>query len=496
MKPFLKCVVCLSVVLAGWDGSAAVAADTSAKPNIVLFLVDDFGQRDLSCYGSELYETPQMDQLAAEGMRFTDAYSAYPRCVPSRQGLLSGKYPCRLTYESQQAAGREHHLPLGETSFGEALKEFGYRTCYIGKWHLGHDGGDPGAQGFDTVIHAGSAGATGSFFYPFTVEKGHRVENPIDGKEGDYLVDRMTDKAVEYVKQKHDAPFLMVMAHYAVHTPIEAPEEVTKKYAKKLRKMGVAVGGKRDDADLVVDRQSKTKTIQNNPTYAGMIERTDDSLGRIIKALDDAGIENNTAIILTSDHGGLSTRGKDSKRGLATSNAPLRQGKGSIFEGGTRVPLIVKWPGKVMPGSTSPVQVTGTDHYPTMLEIAGAPLRPKQHLDGRSYVKAMHGESYQRDGMFWYKWQARPDSTGDTRALSYIEGNFKIIQWIDEDLVELFDLSSDIGEQSNLVSQMPDRATAMLSKLNEIEASVGNLRERGRKELERRLSRVSAKAKK
>ncbi|MGB7346462.1 MAG: sulfatase [Pirellulaceae bacterium] len=491
MNRSLTLVVLLSALL----GTSICSADPSATPNIVLFFVDDFGQRDLSCFGSELYETPQMDRLAAEGMRFTDAYSAYPRCVPSRQGLLSGKYPCRVTYESEQTAGREHHLPLRETSFGEALKEFGYKTCYIGKWHLGHDGGDPGAQGFDTVIHAGSAGATGSFFYPFSIEKGHSVQNPIDGQEGDYLVDRMTDKAVEYVQQKHEAPFLMVMAHYAVHTPIEAPEDVTKKYTRKLRKMGVAVGGKRDDADFVVDRQGMTKTIQNNPTYAGMIERTDDSLGRIVEALDDAGIADNTAIILTSDHGGLSTRGTDNKRAVATSNAPLRQGKGSIFEGGTRVPLIVKWPGKVKPGSTSAVQVTGTDHYPTMLEIAGAPLRPKQHVDGRSYIRALRGESYQRDGMFWYKWQARPDSTGDTRAISYIEGNFKIIQWIDEDLIELFDLSNDIGEQTNLASQMTDRTTAMLAKLNEIEANVGNLREKGRKELQRRLSRVSAKNK-
>ncbi|TWU54756.1 Arylsulfatase [Rubripirellula tenax] len=346
----------------------------SDKPNIVLFFVDDFGARDLSCYGSSLYETPNMDRLAAEGMRFTDAYSAYPRCVPSRVGLLSGKCPARVQYESDQRKGKEHHLPLSEVTFGEALQEHGYQTCYIGKWHLGHEGGDPRAQGFETVIHAGSAGATGSFFHPFSVEKGHSVENPIESKEGDNLIDRMTDEAVKYIDAAKEKPFLMVMAHYAVHTPIEAPEEITKKYSRKLRKAGLASGGKRDDADFVRDRQGMTKTIQNNPTYAAMIEKTDDSLGRIMLALAEAGVADKTAIILTSDHGGLSTRGLENNRGVATSNAPFRQGKGSIFEGGTRVPLIVKWPGRIEPGKVSSVQVTGMDHYPPMM-MKSSPCR-------------------------------------------------------------------------------------------------------------------------
>lgn len=466
-------------------------ADAAGRPNIVLFFVDDFGQRDLSCYGSSLYETPHMDQLAAEGLRFTEAYAAYPRCVPSRVGLLSGKYPSRVKFESDQRRGKEHHLPLSEVSFGEALQEVGYQTCYIGKWHLGHAGGDPGAQGFDTVIHAGSAGATGSFFHPFKVEKGHSVENPIDSKEGDYLIDRMTDKAVEYIEGSTDKPFLLVMAHYAVHTPIEAPESVTKKYSRKLRKAGSTVGGKRDDADFVRDRQGMTKTIQNNPTYAAMVEKTDDSLGRIRKALNDAGVDGNTAIILTSDHGGLSTRGLENRRAVATSNAPLRQGKGSIFEGGTRVPLIVSWPGKTAPGTISLVQVTGTDHYPTMLDIAGAPLRPQQHVDGRSYARALQGENYQRDAMFWYKWQARPDSTGDTRAVSIVDGHYKLIQWLDEDLTELFDLRQDIGEQTNLAAEKPEQTAALLKQLLETEEEIGNLREKGRLELQRRLKKTA-----
>ena len=273
-----------------------------------------------------------MDRLAAEGMRFTRAYASYPRCVPSRQGLLSGKYPNRLESEMIASGNHDHHLPLSEVSFGEALGEAGYETCYIGKWHLGHEGGGPGAQGFQRVIHSGSAGATGSYFAPFEVEKGHSVLNPVDGKDGDYLTDRLTDEAVKYIGEERTAPFLMVMAHYAVHTPLEAPAEMKKKYQKKLRKAGVEVGGKKDDPDFVTDRQGTVKTIQNNPTYAAMVEKTDDSLGRIVKAIEDAGATDNTIVILTSDHGGLSTRGLANGRALATSNAPLRQGKGSIFD--------------------------------------------------------------------------------------------------------------------------------------------------------------------
>ncbi len=473
---------------------AAGARSRTNRPNIVLFLVDDFGQRDLSCYGSEFYETPNMDQLAAHGMRFTNGYSAYARCVPSRTGLLSGKYPCRIEYLARKNKSKEHHLPLSEVTFGEALQGHGYQTCYIGKWHLGKKGGGPGEQGFDTVVHAGSAGATASFFYPFGVEKGNEVENPVVGKEGDYLNDLLTEQAIEYVQEKNSKPFLLVLAHYAVHTPFESPDELTTHYKKKLRKSGVAVGGKRQDEDLVTDRQGRTKTLQNNPVYAGMVHNTDASLGRVQQAIEDAGMGDNTIIILTSDHGGLSTCGLENNRPLATSNAPFRQGKGSIFEGGTRVPLIVKWPGHTQEGSVSDVQVTGTDIYPTLLEMAGAPSMPDQHVDGVSFVRALKGEQYQRPPMFWYKWMARPDSTGDTRALSLVDGSYKLIQWIDEDLVELFDLENDPGEKVNLAEQETEVTNKMLAQIKTLEDEVGDMREPGRKALERRLERARAKS--
>ena len=507
-KIILYIAVCValsqSVNAATNDAAVSVETAVTRQPNIVLFLVDDFGQRDLSCYGSSLYETPHMDQLAAEGVRFTNAYSAYARCVSSRTGLLSGKYPCRVEYavrnDKLNKDKPKHHLPLSEVTFGEALKEHGYQTCYIGKWHLGKKGGGPGEQGFDTVIHSGSAGATGSYFFPFDVEKGNYVDNPVDGKEGDYLNDRLTDKAIEYVKQngeKREKPFLLVVAHYAVHTPFEAPDELVQKYRKKMRKAGIEVGGKRDDPDLVKDRQGFSKTVQNNPTYAGMVENTDTNFGRLMAAIKEAGVGDDTAIIVTSDHGGLATRGNANRRPLATTNAPFRQGKGSIFEGGTRVPFIVKWPtATAAAGAVSEVQVIGTDVYPTMLEIAGAAARPEQHIDGVSCVRALKGQSYDRPPMFWYKWMARPDSTGDTRALALIDGPYKLVSWIDEDLTELFHLENDPGEKNNLADQEPDRVKRMLAEVERLENEVGNQRAAGQRMLERRIQKSQKKKRK
>lgn len=486
-KRFLSMCGLGLLAVVGWcGGRSAVAAQ---PPNIVFFLIDDFGARDLACYGSTFYETPHMDRLAAEGVLFSNAYAAYPRCVPSRQAILSGKYPARVESLRDASGGATPPLPLTEVTFGEALREYGYRTAYIGKWHLGHDDSGPGAQGFGTVIHAGSAGATGSFFHPFTVETGRAVENPIESREGDYLIDRLTDEAVTFLEQQDEQPFLLVVSHYAVHTPLEAPEELTSKYRSRLQQAGLPIGGEQDDADLVRDRQGLTKTLQNNPTYAAMVERTDASLGRIMKALAATGRDANTVVVLTSDHGGLSTRGLENRRGLATSNAPFRQGKGSIFEGGTRVPLIVRWPDRVAAGLVSDVQVTGTDHYPTMLEMVGAPLRPEQHVDGRSYWKALQGDTTPREAMFFYKWMARPGSTGDTRAISLIDGRWKLILWLDEDLVELFDLSTDMSETTNLASTIPERTSAMLARLLESEESVGNLREKGLAATLRRLGK-------
>ena len=462
------------------------------KPNIILFYVDDFGVNDLSCNGSTFYETPHMDQLAADGVKFTNAYTAFPRCLPARQALLTGKYPSRFDVQPYP----KQHLPFEEVTFGEALKEGGYETSYIGKWHLGHKGQDPSKQGFDHIVHTGHAGATKSFFYPFPVEKGHSVENPVKGKEGDYLTDVLRDEACEFIKSKADKPFLLVMAHYAVHTPLEGRPDLVEKYRKKLKEMGLSEGGHSDDADIVRDKTGMHKTVQNNPHYAALIESVDTSLGKIMQTLKDLQIDDNTIIILSADHGGLSSRGLNNKRPLATTNAPYRQGKGWTYEGGIRVPHIVKWPGKIKAGTVSTVQTIGTDHYPTMLEMAGLKLKTEQHLDGRSYLKALKGEDYQRDGMFWYSHTARPDSTGDTRGMAYTEGKYKIHEWFDEGSLELYDLESDPGEQNDLSKQMPEKAKELHDKMLAIEASIGNYRKQGLRSTQKRLEKKNKSKKK
>ena len=464
--------------------SSLIAND---KPNIILFYVDDFGVNDLSCNGSTFYETPHMDQLAADGMNFKNAYTAFPRCLPARQALLTGKYPSRFDNQPYP----KQHLPFEEITFGEALKSAGYNTAYIGKWHLGHKDQHPGTQGFDHLVHTGHAGATKDFFFPFPTEGNVILENPVIGKEGDYLTDLLRDEACKFIEQKKDQPFLLVMAHYAVHTPLQGKPALVEKYRKKLKTMGLTEGGGPNDTDMKDFRTASYKTEQNNPHYAAMIETVDDSLGKIVKTLEEQGIADNTIIILSADHGGLSSRSIDNKRPLATTNLPYKQGKGWVYDGGIRVPMIVKWPSTIKAGSVSKVQTLGTDHFPSMLEMAGLPLLPKQHLDGVSYVKALQGKDYQRPGMFWYSHTARPYSTGDTRGMAYTEGKYKIHEWFTEELVELYDLEKDPGELHDISKDMPEKTKELLAKMKKIEQEIGDLREKGKKSTERQAAKKS-----
>jgi arylsulfatase A-like enzyme len=457
-------------------------AEEASRPNFVFVLVDDLGRQDVGVYGSSLHETPHMDQLAADGMRFDNAYTAHPRCVPSRLATMSGRYPASYGIPGfQDRKNTKHALPLSAVTFGEVLQEAGYETGYIGKWHLGKAGGEPLYQGFETSIMAGASGAPPSYFLPYEVKvvdgdsKG--FEPYSGGEKGEYLTDRLTDEALRFIEDKKDGPFLLVLAHYAVHTPIQAPEELSEKYRAKIREQGIPEGGPRSDRDVKVDNTGQYKTVQNNAVYAGMVESVDTNLGRIVDRLQELGLSENTVLILSSDHGGLSSRGLESKRELATSNLPYRHGKGWLYDGGLRVPLIVKWPGKVQAGSVSPVQVTGTDHYPTLLELAGVPLRPEQHSDGRSYSAALAGETHQRDPMFFHSALGRPAQTGDTRSSAVIHGDWKLIQWYsleDESIErsELFNLAQDPYEQENRFAAEPEKAAELGALLNEWKRSV------------------------
>ena len=474
MKRLLALILTLSTLSAG--------ADEAARPNFVFVLVDDLGRQDVGVYGSSLHETPHMDQLAADGMRFDNAYTAHPRCVPSRLATMSGRYPASYGIPGfQDRKNSKHALPLSAVTFGEVLQEAGYETGYIGKWHLGKKGGEPLYQGFETNIMAGASGAPPSYFLPYEnrlgTDGGKAFEPYAGGEQGEYLTDRLTDEALRFIEEKKDGPFLLVLAHYAVHTPIQAPDELSNKYRQKVRDKGFPEGGPQSDKDVAVDNTGQYKTVQNNAVYAGMVESVDSNLGRIVDRLDELGLAENTVLILSSDHGGLSSRGLESKRELATSNLPYRHGKGWLYDGGLRVPLVVKWPGRVEPGSVSNVQVTGTDHYPTLLEMAGVPLRPEHHRDGRSYQEALQGEAYKRDPMYFHSALGRPAQTGDTRSSAVIDGDWKLIQWYsleDESIArtELFNLANDPGEHEDLFKQEPEKAVELQSMLNEWKLSV------------------------
>ena len=445
------------------------------KPNIIFILVDDLGRQDLGCYGSTFYETPNIDSLASNGVKFNNAYVAHPRCVPSRFAIFSGVYPVRYGVPGFKIKEYKNTLPLKLNTFAEHLKTAGYSTAYIGKWHLGGHGGEPKYQGFDTSIMAGHAGAPPSYFFPYhKAKKGKSKEDfpPVKGKDGEYLTDRLTDEALKFIRSNKDKPFHLTLAHYAVHTPIEAPKDLVEKYKQKLKALKIKNGGPRSDKDVKEDTSGFYKTVQNNPSYAAMVEKVDQGVGRILEELKSLQIEENTVIIFTSDHGGLSSRGLKNKRELATSNLPFRHGKGWLYEGGNRVPLLVKWPAKVKKSLTTDQTITGTDHYPTILQMAGLPLKPEDHVDGESYMKSLNGETYDRGAIFWHSPVARPTSTGDTNMTAMLKGNFKLIECHDLKVLELYDLSADISESNNLAQEKPELTKELLAEMNEWKKSV------------------------
>jgi len=456
--------------------SAVAAKQPVAKPNIILFYVDDLGWMDLGCQGSDFYETPNIDRLAAEGMRYTQGYTPHPRCLPARYGVITGRFPAR-----GGVPGGKGHLQPDDYTMAHALGKGGYKTCFTGKWHLTGGYGEatlPQNMGFDRNIAAGACGGPPTYFFPYRkketskLKKGWEIgldKNYIagleDGKEGDYVTDVITEKSIEFIKENKEGPFFLYLSHYGVHTPFEAPEHLVKKYEEKLKGMKFE-GPEYELVDQTTGRGERLRH-QNNPVYAAMIETVDNSLGRLFETLDELGIAENTIIVLTADNGGLSNRGgvddKINKRPLATSNLPLRDGKGWLCEGGIREAFIVKWPGVTKPGTVNKSDIViGTDLFPTFLDMAGLPLKPEAHKDGISIVPSLKGKEFSRGPLFWHSPVSRPYSTGDTISSAVRLGNYKLIDWYKADHVELFDLSKDIGEQHDLSKEMPEKTAEML----------------------------------
>ncbi len=428
------------------------------KPNVLFILADDLGYRDVGFNHPEsFYETPNLDDLAAGGMIFTDFYAASPVCSPTRASILTGKHPARLgttNYFTGRRAGTfdaadfANELPAGEFTLAEAFKEGGYRTAHVGKWHLGGAGALPTDQGFDLNRGGGANGHPRSHFAPYK-----NVENLAPGPEGESLASRLAEESVAFIDEASKAgePFFLHLSFYAVHTPLQAPQELIDKYRKKAADLGLTdeegsfdVGRERqvwpDTEDL-----RKVRVRQDHAVYAAMVESFDGAVGRVLATLDELNLRDSTAVVFTSDNGGLST-----DEGHPTSNLPYRAGKGWIYEGGLRVPLVVRWPGVAPAGTVCNVPATSTDFYPTLLEVAGLPERPEQHLDGVSIVPLLRNPfaKFERGPIFFH--YPHYSNQGGFPASAVRSGNYKLIQDLEDGALELYELPTDPQEHNNL----------------------------------------------
>ncbi len=446
------------------------------RPNFIVILIDDMGWRDLGCTGSTFYETPNIDALAARGVRFTNAYAACPVCSPSRASLLTGRYPARVgvtDYIGGESRGKvisppyTRHLPLEEHNLAKALKAARYRTWHVGKWHLGGEEYWPDKQGFDVNIAGCSWGhPEGGYFSPWG--------NPrlADGPEGEYLTDRITDEAVKLISGSGDEPFFLNMWYFSVHAPIQAKEEHIARFKEKARELGLDEidpfeKGENFPCEHKRDRHVVRRKLQSDPVYAAMIWSLDENIGRLLAAVEEAGKADDTVVIFTSDNGGLATA-----EGSPTCNAPLAEGKGWMYEGGTREPLLISWPGKSKPGSTCNVPVTTPDFYPTMLNIAGLDPIPEQHCDGVSLVPLLEGgEKLDREAIYWH--YPHYGNQGGSPGCSMRAGDWKLLEFFEDNHLELYNLKDDPGEDTNLAAAKPDLAKELHARLIAWRASVG-----------------------
>ena len=445
---FMGFVIPLLTVSLFASGSRVSAEET--KPNVLIFFIDDLGWTDLGVNGSSFYETPNIDALAASGVNFMHSYAANPVCSPTRAAMMSGKAPQRVGITQWIPSGSKIGLPLSEVTIGEAFLESGYRTGYVGKWHLGkEDKFQPQHQGFEYTKAVNRAGQPASFFYPFGKRKGgSSVPDLEDYKKGDYLTDALTDKALEFIDQPSDKPFFLCLAHYAVHTPIEAPKDLVKKYEAKKRE----TFGKEKPKMKEEKYNTLSRVEQGDPKYAAMVEDLDNNIGRVMEHLKEKGMLENTVVLFTSDNGGLAHR----KRQVApTSNAPLRSGKAFNYEGGIRIPTIISWPKTIAPGS-SDAHIITMDMYPTLLDLAGLPLKPEQHLDGISLKPVLNGEAGDEDRVLAWTYP-HEHGNGHKPSDAIQTKDWKLIRFEGDEPEELYNLSEDLGEQTNLAKDNPEK---------------------------------------
>ena len=493
----------LLILMSGVDGEMD-RAEAGNRPNVIFFLVDDLGYRDLGCYGSSFYETPAIDQLALEGMRFENAYATCHVCSPSRASILTGKYPARTNltewlggrperdYEKLHHAEKANSLPQSEQTLAETLRRHGYATANYGKAHLNRD---PTTYGFDEAI----TGWVRSYYHPFSPA----YSKSLPSEPGDYYTDKLTDAAIDFIERNQDRPFFVHLEHFSVHDPIQGRTDLVEKYKRKLKTMSPVPGpdyileanpdGEMISPDQIQELMSQDEEIlhrdarvwwvkqkQDNVEFAAMVEATDESLGRIRSKLRELDLDENTIIIFSSDNGGMSAsnqyRGIQHEQKIldtrfASSNLPLRGAKGWNYEGGIRVPLIVHWPSVVKESTLSKAIVTGTDYYPTILEMLGLPLLPNQHRDGKSFISALKQEPHDRGPIFWhfphYSNHGYQSPGGAVRL-----GRYKLLEYYENGTLQLFDLLEDVGEQTNIADAKPEVTAELVELLKSWRESV------------------------
>lgn len=437
---------------------ALLPAGAQQRPNFLFILVDDMGWADLEGYGSDLHRTPRIDALADTGMRFTNAYSASPVCSPTRASIMTGKHPAKLHMTVWREAARrpplnrplvppitEDSLPHDEVTIAEVLHDAGYMTAHVGKWHLGTAEYYPQTQGFDYNVGGTLWGAPQTFFYPYSGSQtfsGLRyVPHLGGGQEGEYLTDRLTSEAIRILRNERDKPFFMHLAFHTVHTPIEGKPAVVDSYRKVIR-----------------------ETMRHrNPHYAAMVQSLDENVGRVLDTLDDLGVADNTVIILTSDNGGYVNKFDGMQ---VTDNSPLRSGKGSLYEGGIRVPAIIRWPAVTQPGTESDTPISSIDYYRTILSMAGLP-GDREHnrtVDGIDLTPLLRDPDHKPDrAALYFHYPHYYATTTPVSALRV--GHWKLLRYYEDSRIELYNLAEDLGEQRNLAGEEQEIASALAERL-------------------------------